>query len=212
MENPDDAQQCRSCGAPVDKGSGDIGPKTCGLAIAAFVLAVVSVVVLPVGLIAIALGIAGIIIIERSGGRLTGRVFALLGILIPVFVFCLIFVLMMVLFPALTRVKSQARTIACQSNLKQWGLTVMAASLAEMQSPRDAGGWTRCGCTTVTINSFCSAPRPQNLTRKATTVPLPPGASAMIQAAMGSMHGSAIRGGKRQRRSVNCRLTITGRL
>lgn len=70
-------------------------PKTSGLAIAAFVLAVVSFVFFPVGLIAIILGIAGIIVIERSGGRLTGRVFAVLGVLIPVFVFCVIFVLMM---------------------------------------------------------------------------------------------------------------------
>ncbi|MHC4681552.1 MAG: hypothetical protein ACYTEK_22980, partial [Planctomycetota bacterium] len=77
---------------------------------------------MPVGLIAICLGIAGIIIIERSGGRLTGRVFALLGILIPVVVFCLIFVLLMVLVPAITRVPKGGRTIACRNNLKQWGL------------------------------------------------------------------------------------------
>jgi len=124
-ENPDNAPTCRVCGvqlSPPPVVSGGIVPKTSGLAIAAFVLAVVSVVLFPVGLIAIILGIAGIIVIEKSGGRLTGRVFAVLGILIPVFVLCLVFVLMILLYPALTRVRNQARGTACMSNLKQWGL------------------------------------------------------------------------------------------
>ncbi|HUV68001.1 MAG TPA: zinc ribbon domain-containing protein [Sedimentisphaerales bacterium] len=125
IENPDNAHACRACGAqllPPPPPPGGIVPKTSGLAIAAFVLAVVSFAIFPVGLIAIILGIAGIIVIEKSGGRLTGRVFAVLGILIPVFVFCLLFVLTMTLYPVLTRVKSQARTTACMVNLKQWGL------------------------------------------------------------------------------------------
>jgi len=57
--------------------------------------------------------------IEKSGGRLTGRVFAVLGIVIPVLVFFAIFMLLM---PALQRVKKQARSVACMSRLKQWGL------------------------------------------------------------------------------------------
>ena len=133
MRNPDDARMCRSCGAQLPKtpvppegtpygASGCVVPRRSGLAIAALVLGVVSIVLFPVGLIAIILGIAGIIVVEKSGGRLTGRAFAVLGVLIPVFVFCLIFVLMMALYPALARVRNQARATACLANLKQWGV------------------------------------------------------------------------------------------
>ncbi len=125
MQNPDDAQMCRSCSAQLPNApvpSGDVVPRRSGLAIAAFVLGVVSIVFFPVGLIAIILGIAGIIVIEKGGGRLTGRAFAVLGVLIPVLVFCLIFVLMMALYPALARVRNQARATACLANLKQWGI------------------------------------------------------------------------------------------
>lgn len=125
IENLDSEQTCRSCGTqllPPPISSQDIMPRLSGLAIAAFILGIISFVFFPVGLIAIGLGIAGIIAIEKSGGRLTGKVFAILGILIPVFVFCLIFVLMAVLYPALSRVRSQARATACLSNLRQWGI------------------------------------------------------------------------------------------
>lgn len=124
-ENPGDALVCQSCGerlSPPPIHSRDVVPRTSGLAIAALILGALSVVFFPVGLIAIILGIAGIIFIEKSGGRLTGRIFAVLGILIPVLVFCLIFVLMMILYPALSRTRSQARAVACLSNLRQWGL------------------------------------------------------------------------------------------
>jgi hypothetical protein len=89
------------------------------LAIAAFVLGIlgpcIGVTVIP----AIVLGIVAIVTIEKSGGRLTGMVFAVLGIIIPVLAFFAMFVL---LLPALNRVKKQARTVACMAQLKQWGL------------------------------------------------------------------------------------------
>jgi len=124
-ENPDDAKVCRSCSAVLSKApvtTEDRFPKTSGLAIAAFVLGLLSIVFFPTGIVAIILGIAAIIVIEKSGGRLTGRVFAVLGIIIPVLAFLLIFVLMMALMPALHRVRKQARTVACMANLKQWGI------------------------------------------------------------------------------------------
>ncbi|MHC4425866.1 MAG: zinc-ribbon domain-containing protein [Planctomycetota bacterium] len=126
-ENPNDAQVCSSCSSVLLRasvGSETITPKTSGLAIAAFVLGILSpcigVTIIP----AIILGIVAIVTIEKSGGRLTGRVFAVLGIVIPVVVFFLIFVLMIALMPALNRVKEQARTIACMAQLRQWGLVL----------------------------------------------------------------------------------------
>jgi prepilin-type processing-associated H-X9-DG protein len=124
-QNPDDAKVCSSCSSELRKTSAtakDVIPKMSGLALASFILGLISVLFFPLGLIAMILGIAGIIVIEKSGGRLTGRVFAILGIVVPVLVFCLIAVLMMALVPGLNRVKKQAESIRCQANLRQWGV------------------------------------------------------------------------------------------
>ena len=124
-QNPDGARVCGACGTVLTPATAPPGgqiPKTSGLALAAFILGLISVLFFPVGLVAIILGIAGIIAIEKSGGRLTGTVFAVLGIVVPVLVFLLVFVLMMAMVPALNRVKKQARSVRCQANLKQWGL------------------------------------------------------------------------------------------
>lgn len=122
VENPDDVRVCRSCGAAMPQTSVEsakIVPKTSGLAIAAFVLGLLGIVFTPVGIIAVILGIVGIVTIEKSGGRLTGKVFAILGIVFPVVAFCMMLV---VLWPALQRVKKQARAVVCMTNLKQWGI------------------------------------------------------------------------------------------
>jgi hypothetical protein len=121
-ENPDDAQLCRACGFVLPKASltsEDKIPKISGLAIASFVLGILSILFFPIGLIAIILGIVSIVIIEKSGGRITGRIFAVVGIIVPVLVFFVTFIL---LIPALQRVKEQARAVACMANLKQWSL------------------------------------------------------------------------------------------
>jgi len=76
VENPDDAQLCRPCGAqlsPPPLPPGDIVPKTSRLAIAAFVLGILSLFTCGLTAIpAIVLGIVGFILIEKSGGKLTG--------------------------------------------------------------------------------------------------------------------------------------------
>ncbi|MBA7484188.1 hypothetical protein ES707_19712 [subsurface metagenome] len=123
-ENPDDAQLCHSCSsvltstpiqAPV------LGVKTSGLAIAALVLGILSFFTLGLTAIpAIILGIISLVIIEKSGGRITGRGFAIGGIVVPV-VAVPVF-LMIILMPALNRVKKQARAVACRANLHQWSL------------------------------------------------------------------------------------------
>ena len=119
-QNSDDAQVCSACGSVLSKApvnTGDQIPRTSGLAIAAFVLGILSIFTLGLTIIpAIILGIVGIVVIEKSGGRLTGRVFAILGIVLPVFAFCAMFVILM---PALSRAREQGKRVVCHGNLKQ---------------------------------------------------------------------------------------------
>jgi len=123
-ENPDNAQLCHSCSWVLTSIS-TIAPasaaKTSGLAIAALILGILSIFTLGLTAIpAIILGIISLVIIEKSGGRITGRGFAIGGIVVPV-VAVPVF-LMIILMPALNRVKKQARAIICQANLHQWSL------------------------------------------------------------------------------------------
>ena len=121
-ENPDNAQLCHSCSSVLTSTSAQppaLSVKTSGLAIASLVLGILSIVFFPVGLIAIILGIVSIVIIEKSGGRITGRGFAIVGIVVPVLMFFLIIVL---LLPALTRARQQAKRAVCLSNLMQLSL------------------------------------------------------------------------------------------
>ena len=122
-ENPDDAQLCHSCSSVLTSTPAQapaLGVKTSGMAIAALVLGILSFFSFGITAIpALILGIISLIKIEKSGGRITGRGFAIGGIVVPV-VAVPVF-LMIILMPALNRVKKQARTIACMSHLKQWG-------------------------------------------------------------------------------------------
>ena len=117
-ENPDDAKVCRSCSSDLPKApvtTKDIIPKMSGLAIAAFVLGILSIFTLGITIIpAVILGIAAIIVIEKSGGRLTGRGFAVLGIVIPVIVFLAMFVL---LIPTFIKERQTDFRMVCGMNL-----------------------------------------------------------------------------------------------
>lgn len=121
-ENSADVQVCRSCGTrllPPPVPSAGIVPKASGLAIAAFVLGILSFFTCGLtALPAIVLGIVGLILIEKSGGRLTGKGFAIVGIVIPVLVLCLLIVL---LLPASFKAKQTASRMACGTNLSGIG-------------------------------------------------------------------------------------------
>jgi len=123
-ENPDDAQLCHSCSSVLTSTptqAPTLSVKTSGMAIAALVLGILSIFTLGLTAIpAIILGIISLVIIEKSGGKITGRGFAIGGIVVPVIAVPVS--LMIILMPALNRVRKQARTIACMGNLKQWGL------------------------------------------------------------------------------------------
>ena len=123
-ENPDDAQLCRSCSWVLTSTSitaQNPDAKTSGLAITALILASLSFFTFFITIIpAIILGIISLVKIEKSGGQLKGRGLAIAGIAVPAAL--VPFALMLgILIPALARVRKQAKTVMCQSNLKQWG-------------------------------------------------------------------------------------------
>jgi len=96
-QNPQDVQVCNSCGSvltTVHTTTERIFPKTSGLATASLVLAILCPFTCGITAIpAIILGIIGYLKIEKSGGRITGRGFAIIGIVSPVIALFVIFVL-----------------------------------------------------------------------------------------------------------------------
>jgi len=123
QENPDDARVCRSCNSVLTRTPTEaptIAVRTSGMAIAALVLGILSIFTLGLtGIPAIILGIISLVTIGQSGGRLTGKGFAIGGIITPVLAVPVL--LMIILMPALNRVKEQSRAVLCMANLGQWG-------------------------------------------------------------------------------------------
>jgi hypothetical protein len=128
-ENPEDVRVCSSCSsallkAPVE--SETIIPRTSGLAIAAFVLGILSIFTLGVTIIpAIVLGVVAVVIIEKSGGRLTGTVFAIQGIVVPVLAF---FGMSMLALPALSQSRQLSTRLTCGRNLSDLGKAMIIYS------------------------------------------------------------------------------------
>ena len=128
-ENPDNAQLCHSCNSVLTS-SPTQGPavsvKTSGMAIAAMVLGILSFFTLGLtALPALIFGIISLVIIEKSGGRITGRGFAIAGIVTPVLG---LLPLMGILLPALTRTRSVAYRPVCGTNLQGLGKAMLIYS------------------------------------------------------------------------------------
>jgi len=140
-ENPEGAQVCSACSSPLP---GAFAPaeqpitKTSGLAIASFVLGVLSPFTLAITAIpAVVLGIISLVRIEKSGGRLTGANFAVLGIVVPAVV-CFLFV--GIILPALAKERQIALRMTCGTNLSGIGKAMIIYSNDyQDQFPR-AGG------------------------------------------------------------------------
>jgi prepilin-type processing-associated H-X9-DG protein len=127
-QNPDEVRFCGNCGTPFGTAPAaavpimpqtSVIPKTSGLAIAALVLGILSFFCALTAIPAIICGIISLVKIEKSGGKITGKGLAITGIITPVFSFAL---LMVILMPALQRVKEQAMAITCRANLRQYGI------------------------------------------------------------------------------------------
>jgi len=143
-QNPDNAQVCNSCSSVLPKapdGVEKVIPKTSGLAIAAFVLGILSLfscglTILP----AIILGIISFVVIEKSGGKLTGTPFAVLGVVVPVLIF---FVL---LWPMLLNIRQKACRMACANNLSEIGMSMLTyAKDYDGKFPHSGGENSRWG-------------------------------------------------------------------
>ena len=161
-ENPDDAKVCQSCSASLEETSESKQPVTVGisrLSIIALVMAVLSILVffpplvllfrvlgrlvLFLPLLAVILGFISIVKIEQSGGKITGRIFAVPAILIPVFAGVLL-----VLIISYTPRKSTANRMFCGTNLSGVGKAMlMYANDYDNEFPR-AGEKTAYGATT----------------------------------------------------------------
>lgn len=140
-ENPDNAPVCSACGAqlsPPPVPPAGIVPRTSNLAVAAFALGIAGVFTFGLtALPAVVLGIVAIILIERSGGRLTGRNFAVLGIVMPVLFLGLMFIILM---PALSHQRQHALRMVCGTNLMGIGKAMLIyANEYDGQFPRSAG-------------------------------------------------------------------------
>ena len=143
-ENPDEVRFCGNCGAAFDAAPAaavPIMPKTSGMAIAALVLGILSLFTCALTAIpSIICWIISLIKIEKSGGRLTGKGFAITGIIVPLI--SLPILLMGILMPALSRVRQNAFRMVCATNLSGIGKAMMLyANDFDDEFPR-AGGRT----------------------------------------------------------------------
>ncbi|MBW7989430.1 MAG: DUF4190 domain-containing protein, partial [Planctomycetes bacterium] len=128
-ENPDGAQHCNSCGSVLTSTPTEapgVSVKRSGMAIAALVLGILSFFTFGItALPALIFGIISLVIIEKSGGRMTGRGFAITGIVAPVLG---LLPLMGILLPALTRTRSVAYRPVCGTNLQGIGKAMLIYS------------------------------------------------------------------------------------
>ena len=77
--------------------------------------------------------------LAQGDKRGRGYAFTLIELLVVISVIAL---LMAILIPALHRARRQARTVVCQSNLRQWAMTLAAYTQAyEGRFPSVAHGW-----------------------------------------------------------------------
>ena len=144
QKNPDGLQVCRACGAALIQSTTQVpnlGIKTSGMAIAALVFGILSIFTCTLTAIpAIILGIVSLVKIEKSGGSLTGRGFAIAGIIVPSVTLPLIALLMGILMPALARTRQVAFRMVCGTNLSGIGKAmVIYAGDYDEAFPRSGG-------------------------------------------------------------------------
>jgi len=144
-ENPDEVQFCGNCGAAFDAGptaAEQITIKTSGLAITSMILGILSIFTCALTAIpSIICGIISLVRIEKSGGRLTGKGFAISGIILPVATLPIL--LMAILMPALSKVRQNAFRMVCSTNLSGIGKAMLLyANDYEDELPRAGGRYT----------------------------------------------------------------------
>jgi prepilin-type processing-associated H-X9-DG protein len=96
-------------------------PKTSGMAIASLVCGLFGCFLLP-ALIGLVLGIASLVKINRSQGRLGGKGVAIAGLCVSGFMLMFLPIWAALFLPALAKAKARAQTVNCVNNLKQLAL------------------------------------------------------------------------------------------
>ena len=147
-ENADDAQICSACGSILTQGKasgGNIAIKTSRLAITALVLGILSIFTCGLTAIpAIILGIISLVLIDKSGGKLTGRCLAITGAAIAV----VLILLIVIIRPFIARPRCIAFRMPCGTNLKGIGTAMLIyANDYEDELPRAGGPTTKWGRT-----------------------------------------------------------------
>lgn len=118
-------------------------PKTSGMAIAAFVLALLGIPLCLPLIPALILGIIALVQINRNPRQASGQGFAIAALVISGIGVFLIPVVAAVLFPVFARARAAARTSSCVSNVKQLSVAVMMyAQDYEGQYP-PPGSWDK---------------------------------------------------------------------
>ncbi|MBN1460093.1 MAG: zinc ribbon domain-containing protein [Armatimonadetes bacterium] len=122
-ENPDSAQQCIHCSAPLaPPGETSSTPRRSGMATASLVLGLVGLITFGLaGLLGLPLGLAAIIKINRSNGRLTGRGLATAGVVLSGLWLLL---LPAMVFPVFARARASARKAICLANVKNMSVAL----------------------------------------------------------------------------------------
>jgi prepilin-type processing-associated H-X9-DG protein len=129
VENPENSQQCRSCGQSMTVA---IDPRpahmkeTSGYAITALVLGILSpfscmLTALP----AIIFGLIALVKIKQASERLKGNALAIVGLCLPVTLVPIIAILMGTLMPALARTKQLAYRMTCATHLSGLGKAML---------------------------------------------------------------------------------------
>ena len=99
-----------------------LGVKTSGLAIAALVLGILSFFTCGITVIpAIILGIVSLVKIEKSGGRVTGRGFAVSGIIVSILA-------LLIAVPVVLKIRQQVFRMVCATNMTVLGMAMLVYS------------------------------------------------------------------------------------
>lgn len=152
-QNPDDAKLCTSCGSELTETSESVNVKTSIFAITAFAFAIMTIFLLPVAVVsrgklpvgiwliaamlAIVLGIIGLIEIGLSAGKVTGKAFAAMAVAIPI-----IFYFLMFFYAASSR--RRAFHMVCGSNLAGIGraMLIYNSDYGDLPFPQAGGPGT----------------------------------------------------------------------
>jgi hypothetical protein len=152
IENPDNAKVCNSCNCVLISTSTSApnpDTKTSGLAIASFVLGILSVSILT-AIPAIILGIISLVKISKSAGQLKGKVFAILGIIIPSVCLLLLLLLITPLIPALSTVNKYAIEVKQMAQFS-------SIELALVVFRNDFGDYPPSDATNPSGQAYCGA-------------------------------------------------------